>query len=67
MTDPAASEAGRALAARRPRLPFVCEACGKEYLAVVKKGRENRACSSACRSRLFRQAKRASAVSEGQR
>jgi hypothetical protein len=59
MTDTAASEAGRALAARRPRLPFICEACGKEYTAVVKSDRENRACSSTCRSRLFREAKRA--------
>jgi hypothetical protein len=56
--DPAASEAGRALAALRPRQPFTCEACGKEYAAVVKKDRENRACSSACRSRLFRQARK---------
>ncbi len=57
--DTAASEAGRALQARRRRHPFTCEACGREYLAVVKKDRQNRACSSACRSRLFRQAKKA--------
>jgi len=60
MTDSTASEAGRALAARRPRLPFVCEACGREYTALVKKDRQNRACSSTCRTRLFRQQKRAS-------
>lgn len=54
-----ASDAARALAAFRPRRPFVCEACGKEYTAVVKRDRANRACSSACRSRLFRQQKRA--------
>ena len=58
MTDTAASEAGRALAARRPRVPFTCEACGKEYAAVVKRDRENRACSSACRSNLWRQAQK---------
>jgi len=58
-TDQTASEAGRALAARRPRQPFVCEACGKEYTAIVKSDRVNRACSSTCRTRLFRQQKRA--------
>ena len=59
-TDTTASEAGRALAALRPRHPFTCEACGKEYTALVKKDRVNRACSATCRSRLFRQQKRAS-------
>jgi hypothetical protein len=59
MTDTTASEAGRALAALRPRRPFVCEACGREYQAIVKSDRVNRACSATCRSRLFRQQKRA--------
>ena len=60
MTDPTASEMARALAARRPRHPFTCEACGKEYTAVAKRDRVNRACSATCRSRLFREQKRAS-------
>ena len=59
MTDIAASDAARALAARRPRRPFTCEACGQEYTAVVKRDRVNRACSSTCRSRLFRQREQA--------
>ena len=58
MTDTAASEAGRALAALRPRHPFVCESCGREYTAIVKKDRVNRACSPACRSKLWRQAQK---------
>ena len=61
MTDTAASEAGRALAARRPRRPFTCEACGKAFTAVVKRGRENRACSTTCRSKLWRADKKAQA------
>jgi hypothetical protein len=55
---PTASEVGRALAALRPRRPFTCESCGREYTALVKKDRVNRACSATCRSRLFRQQKR---------
>lgn len=58
MTDSAASEAARALAARRPRVPIICEACGREFTATVRRDQTTRACSSTCRSKLHRQRKR---------
>lgn len=53
MTD--ASEAARALAARRPRITIVCEVCGAEREAVAQTGdRTPRTCSARCRQALFR-------------
>lgn len=56
MTDPAASEDGRALAARRPRATFVCEVCHQPFEAWVRKPDKQpaRTCSATCRSRLHR-------------
>ena len=54
MTDSAATEAARALAARRPTETIVCEVCGTTREAVRHRGRTNRFCSDACRDRARR-------------
>lgn len=60
---PDASEAARALAARRPRITIVCEVCGAEREVVAQTGdRTPRTCSTKCRSRLHRRQKQARAT-----
>lgn len=53
MTDTPASEAARQLALSKPRQTFVCEACGAEYEATVRRDQPNRACSGPCRDKLY--------------
>jgi hypothetical protein len=55
MTD--ASEAARALAARRRRTIFVCEVCGQPFEAWERATQRARTCSGACRVKLHRQSK----------
>lgn len=59
MTDTDASDAGRALAARRKREWFVCERCATRFEATVKRDRENRFCGPACRNKQWRQEQKA--------
>jgi hypothetical protein len=54
MTDTAASDAARALAARRPRAVFICEVCGAKFEAWQRKKQKARTCSGKCRAALFR-------------
>lgn len=51
MTAPTATEAARALAARRPRVTIICEVCGRE----CSRRPPARTCSNACRQNLHRQ------------
>ena len=55
MTTTDATEAARALAARRPRITITCEVCGAEREVVAQtKQRTPRTCSARCRQALFR-------------
>jgi len=56
-----ASEAARALVAKRKRYPTVCVICGAEFLAITApKADQQRTCSNRCRSALRRQRAKAS-------
>jgi len=56
-TDP--TEAGRALAARRPRATYVCEVCSKTFEATVQTGaRTPTTCSGQCRDKRYHRRKR---------
>ena len=52
------SEAARQLAALRQRATFVCDYCGKEFVALVRKSQQARTCSQSCRQRMYLQNKR---------
>lgn len=52
MTD--ASEAGRALAARRRRAVFVCTVCGAEFETLDRPKQPPLTCSSKCRQTAYR-------------
>lgn len=51
----AASEMGRALAARRPRTTITCEVCGTEKEVWERQTQKPRTCSPKCRIKLYRQ------------
>jgi hypothetical protein len=55
MADQTASEAGKTLAALRPRATFTCEVCGAEYEAWVRASLQARTCSPSCRQKAHRQ------------
>lgn len=65
MSKSDATDAARALAARRQRAVIVCEVCQQERTVVVMgKGRAARTCGPTCRSKLHRREKKAKAPSQ---
>lgn len=55
MTNDDATEAARALAARRPTVTIICEICGRQATKQVRSGaKRSRTCSRSCREKLLR-------------
>ena len=52
MTDPAVTEAARALAARRPTTVITCEVCGAERVVVIRSKLQGATCSRKCGNHL---------------
>lgn len=52
------SEAGRALAALRPRATYTCEVCGAAFEAWARDRQKPATCSQACRQKRWRQSRK---------
>lgn len=59
MTAPAASRAGRALAAQRKTARFVCSSCGTTFTSLARRDYRHRFCSRQCADRTRQRERRA--------